>query len=391
MPTMAWIAVLYFAQGLPFGVFMDAVPVYLRLHGTGLVEIGLVSLLQVPWSLKVLWSPLVDRWRSLRFWISASLLVLAGVHAAMAAALLPFAMLLGLLVLASATQDIAIDAAFVRSVPREQHGLGNGVRVTAYRVAMIVGGGFTVMLAPALGWGTIWSLLGIAFVGLALVFVRMPGASQAAAPEAAPYLAGFWAWVRRPLMLPVFGFVLLFKLGDASMGPMVRPFWVDRGMTPEEIGFVTTTVGILASIGGAMLGGWFVQRRGIVSALIWLGGAQALSNLVYATVAWHDGGRVGLYTASIVESATAGLGTAALLSLLTRACDPVHAAAQYALLSAIFGLTRTLAGGLSGLGAVQLGYPAFFALTCALAVPAYLLLPWVKRFVDAPDRFPLHS
>lgn len=380
--SFLWITVLYFAQGLPFGVFNDAVPVYLRLSGSGLVEIGLMSLLQLPWSLKVFWSPLVDRLGSPRVWIVSALGVLALVHAAMGVmTALPFFLLL--LAMASATQDVAIDALFVRLLEPHQHGLGNGIRVTAFRIAMIVGGGLTVMLAGALPWQLIWWLVAGVFALLACVCLAMPSPDKPA--QKAEYLTGFWQWLRRPGMLPVFAFVLLYKLADSAMGPMVRPFWVDRGMTPQEIGFVTTTVGMGAAIVGAMLGGLFVQKRGLLSALFWLGLAQAGSNVVYALVAWEDLGRFALYGASVSESLCAGLGTAAFLTLLTRACDPVHAAAQYALLSAVFGFTRTIAGAFSGVFAERLGFAPFFALTALLAIPAFVLLPFVRNFLGELD------
>jgi PAT family beta-lactamase induction signal transducer AmpG len=183
----------------------------------------------------------------------------------------------------------------------------------------------------------------------------------------------------------VLGFVLLYKLGDASMGPMVKPFWLDRGLSVEEIGFVSTTLGVVASLAGALLGGYWTSRAGIFRALWVFGVFQALSNLGYAAAAATDGGRSAIYLASLLESFTGGLGTASFLAFLMHICDKRHAATEYAFLSALFGFTRTLAGARSGYFAAELGYAPFFALTFVLSFLAFPLLPWVRRWVhDKP-------
>ena len=167
---------------------------------------------------------------------------------------------------------------------------------------------------------------------------------------------------------------------------MVRPFWLDRGMPLDEIGFITSTVGIAASVIGALIGGALTTRWGTFTGLWSLGLLQAFSNLGYATVAFYDGGRVALYAASVCESLTAGLGTAAFLAFLMRICDRTHAATEFALLSAIFGLTRPLAGSVSGWGTENLGYAGYFFVTFVLSLPAFALLPWVKPWVQGTEQ-----
>jgi PAT family beta-lactamase induction signal transducer AmpG len=162
---------------------------------------------------------------------------------------------------------------------------------------------------------------------------------------------------------------------------MVKPFWVDRGMSLLEIGTISTTLGVAATIAGALLGGWLTSRIGILRALWILGLFQAISNLVYAWAAISDAGRGAIYAASLFESFSAGLGTAAFLAFLMSICEREHAATQYALLSALFGLTRSIAGGFSGWGTEHLGYAAYFAFTFLLALPAYILLPGVARYL----------
>jgi MFS transporter, PAT family, beta-lactamase induction signal transducer AmpG len=195
----------------------------------------------------------------------------------------------------------------------------------------------------------------------------------------------------RPGAPLIFAFVLTYKLGDSSMGPMVKPFWVDRGLSIEEIGLISTTLGVGASIAGALAGGVLTTRWGIFHGLWALGLLQAVSNLGYAAAAYFDLGRAGIYPASLCESFTGGLGTAAFLAFLMHICDKRRAATEYALLTAIFGFTRSLAGAFSGWGAHHLGYAAYFSVTFLLALPAFALLPWVKPWAEAPSPQPAVS
>jgi PAT family beta-lactamase induction signal transducer AmpG len=176
-------------------------------------------------------------------------------------------------------------------------------------------------------------------------------------------------------------FVLTFKLGDMALGPMVRPFWVDRAFTPLQIGAVPGTIGVVSTILGALLGGRLTKTWGLFRALWILGIAQAASNLVYAVAAAVPRSELLMYSASIVESFCGGLGTAPFLAFLMSVCDKTQAATQYALLSALFGLTRALSGAFSGWAAQNFGYATYFTATFFLAWPAFLLLPWVKQWI----------
>jgi PAT family beta-lactamase induction signal transducer AmpG len=168
------------------------------------------------------------------------------------------------------------------------------------------------------------------------------------------------------------------------MGPMVVPFWKHAGMTPADVAFVSTTLGMVASVTGALIGGSLTSHWGLFRALWILGLAQAVSNLGYAAAALTAAGRPGIYAASLCESFTGGLGTAAFLAFMMRVCDKRQAATQYALISALYNLTGTLAGSVSGLGADRWGFGPYFALTFLLALPSYALLPWVKRRLAVP-------
>ncbi len=380
--VLFWIAVLYFAEGLPFGIAYDVWPVFFRVHGVSLREIGLMSLLSLPWTWKLLWAPLVDRYGSRQHWITACLFVLGATTLAIVPqdASSPSWMMWGLLLLfttASATQDIAIDAYAVDVSEPKTVGSINGTRVAAARVAMFVGGGGFLILADTTGWAGLWVALAVVFVALAVVAWVSPRVvldSTARRHAVGPVLR----WIFRWQMLPVLLFVLLFKVGDSTLGRMVKPFWVDRGYSLTEIGAISVTLGTILTILGALAGGWIVDRIGIFRSLLWLGLAQLVSNLGYVVIAAISLPRESIYAASMIESFTQGLGTAAFLSFLMNLCDKEHAATQYAVLSALFALTRDVAGAFTGIGVESLGYAVFFALTTALALPALALLPLIR-------------
>jgi PAT family beta-lactamase induction signal transducer AmpG len=220
---------------------------------------------------------------------------------------------------------------------------------------------------------------------LALVVLRAP-AAELVASERKLFLTPFLRWLAKPGSIPTLAFVLLYKLGDQAISPMIRPFWVDSGRTIQEIAWVSNTFGIGATIVGALIGGFWTMRLGLIRGLVVMGIFQASSNLGYAVVALTGALKLAVYGASVWESFTQGLGTAAFLSLLMRLCDKEHAGVQYALLSALFSLARHVAGAASGWAADRLGFGIFALYTVLLSAPAFLLLPWVKKRVQAVDR-----
>ncbi len=242
-----------------------------------------------------------------------------------------------------------------------------------------------------------WFVLGIAGLLLTFSIVRD---SHARRDEhhtdnkltQGPMFGALMEMLQRPGILPVIGFVLIYKLGDASMGFMVKPFWVDSGFTPTQIGLVSVNIGILLSILGGIAGGWFTDRVGIFHALWILGIAQAVSNLGYAWVAsviplasaglpLEASHQMLMYAASATESFTGGLGSAAFLAFLMAIVNKEHSATEYALLSSIFALSRHVAGYASGFGAHYMGYAPYFLLTFFLSFPAYFLLPWARKML----------
>jgi PAT family beta-lactamase induction signal transducer AmpG len=388
---MRWVAILYFAQGFPFGIFREVWGVFFRSRGVSLTEIGMMELLGLPWVAKPLWAPLVDRYGDRRKWIAGCLIVLAVclvLHTTFPVSATPGIYVWAVLfafTMASATQDIAIDAHTIGFLPRGEEGAANGIRVSAYRAATMVAGGFLLSAAGFLGWAPAWTAGAGILLLLAAVAVRAP-AAELVASERKLFLSPFVRWLAKPGSVPTLAFVLLYKLGDQAISPMIRPFWVDSGRTIQEIAWVSNTFGIGATIVGALIGGFWTMRLGLIRGLVVMGILQASSNLAYAVVGLTGAGKLPLYGASVWESFTQGLGTAAFLSLLMRLCDKEHAGVQYALLSALFSLARHIAGAASGWAADRLGFGTFALYTVVLSVPAFLLLPWVKRRIEAVER-----
>jgi PAT family beta-lactamase induction signal transducer AmpG len=395
---LAIVSLLYFIQGAPAGILWEVLPVFFRVHGVSLRAIGGLRFLELPYSLKVFWSPLLHRYGDRRIWVLACMLGIAAVLLALPfidVASVSWLVLLSILCLTtlSATQDIAIDSYSVGLVDREEQGAANGVRASAYRVALVFFGGGMVFLAAALAWSQLFVLAAALFAILGATVVAIP--RLALSGEARErWLHGFTEWAGTWRVVPLVLFVLTYKLGEFAIGPMVKPFWVDYGNSiwPSrdvlmfQIGLFPTTLGIILSIIGALLGGAFISRYGIFHAVWFLGLLQAVSNLGYSFVAWMDLGRFGLYGASMFESLSGGLGTAAFLAFLMNVCQKEHATVQYAFLSSIFALTGRLVGGISGLGAERFGYGNYFALTFLLSLPAYFFLPWVRTWIqDEPS------
>ena len=386
---LAAVALLYFVQGSPVSVLWEVLPVYLRIQGLSLRAIGGLRLLELPFSLKVLWSPLVQRFGDRRAWVTAAMFTVAVVVVALPAvdATRPTLLLLVLLLVlttASATQDIAIDSYTVALVEPPERGVANGLRASAYRVALVVVGGGIVTLAQWLPWSTLFVAAGMVLAALGLGVLRLPRL-DVPADARRRWLSPFVGWIGTWRAVPLVLFVLTYKLGEFAIGPMVKPFWVDQGRSLAEIGIVPTTFGIVLSIAGALTGGAFIARYGIFTSVWALGAPQALSNLGYAAVAVFGWPGPALYGASMIDSFSGGLGTAAFLAFLMSVCDRDHATIQYAFLTSLFSLTGRLAGAVSGVGTERWGYGPYFAVTFLVSLPAFLLLPWIGRWVREDD------
>jgi MFS transporter, PAT family, beta-lactamase induction signal transducer AmpG len=385
---LLWVAAFYFASGFPFGIATELLPVYYRQRGVSLTDIGLLSVIAIPWTFKFLWAPLVDRLGTYKRWLLAVQIGLAATMLALliadpARAMPMLWVVLFAMATLSATQDIVVDAYTIRLLDTREYGAANGMRVTAYRVAMLVAGGVLLTAAGRLGWPTIFVLAAGLMLILSAISFTIPSSDMPRASTAGG-LRDLADPLRELITLPAFAavllFVLTFKLGDISLIPMTKPFWVDRGFSTESIG-AASSVGIVAAIAGALVGGALTTRWGIFTALWSLGLVQALSNLGYWAASRMPAVESVLYGTILLEQFTYGLGTAAFLSFLMSLCSKRYAATQYALLSALFRVGGIIAGAISGAITEHVGYGTYFFVTFLLALPAFSLLPWVKKTV----------
>jgi len=384
---LAVIAVVYVLEGFPMGVFSGLVPVYLRRHDVPLAAFGWLELLGYAWALKFFWSPLVDRFGERRDWIAGAMGVMALCCFGIATVSQPSDLsaflwtCMGLYCIASATQDVAIDAYSIGLADRGEEGPFNSMKATAYRIGLLLSGSALLFLPRHLGWDGTFAAAGclsLAFAAAARAVPAVPVPSESRAATIEPLRR----WLAKGGAVPVFVFVMLYRVGDMAMGPMVKPFLVDRGFGDEEIGVMTALFGVAPTIAGAIVGGICVGRFGIGRMLGWMGVVALASNLGYAAAAgFPASGRPGVYAAAAVESFTAGLAAAAFLSYQMRISEKSHAAVQYALLTAAYALVGRTAAAPSGWLTEQMGYAAYFALTGALALPAFAFLSRARRWI----------
>ena len=301
----------------------------------------------------------------------------------------------------SASQDVVIDAWRVEILTIEQQGPGAGMIQTGYRIAMLVSGAGALVIASRAGWfaayATMAALLGVGI--LVFLFGSEPEpAAESVRRSRTDGAGGFGKWLstavigpfaefmRRPLWPVILVVILGYKLGEALAGVMATPLYVSLGFSLDEIAAVSKLVGFFATIAGALLGGVVTARLGILRSLMWCGALQSAGNLFYVlqAVGGHRIGYLGLCVTA--ENLTGAMAGSALVSYLSSLCSPGFTATQYALLSSLASVGRTLVASSGGVLADKLGWVPFFLLTTVATVPALMLLVWIAhRDTVAPD------
>ena len=395
----AAVSLLSFASGLPLGLVLIAIPDWMRTIGVDIRLVGLFTLTQAPWTFKVFWAPVLERYSPpwlgrRRGWtalMQVALLLgtlgLAGVGQHPQALWVVGALSLAI-ACASATQDIAIDAYAVEVLRPAEQGVAVGARTAIYRAAMYVSGGLSITLAGHYSWPLVNVGLALLYLPLLVITYKAPEPEE---PLVAPHnwsqavwlpLRGVW---QRHRALEILAFVCLYKLGDNLAGALLRPFLIDLGYSTFDRGVTLATVGLVATLAGTFLGGILTTLTGLGHAL-WIGGfLQILSNIGYVLLADSGVNRPLLIAAMTVENLTQGLGTGAFSVLLLRLTQKRFSATQYALFSSLFGLPRLWAGPISGFLIAALGWKTFFWLTMLAGIPGLLLL---QRFAPFGVREP---
>ncbi|MFN3921640.1 MAG: MFS transporter [Caldimicrobium sp.] len=382
-----WITLLYFLSGIPFGFFYTFIPVFLRTQGIDLVHIGLISSAGIFWSLKPLWAPLVDRYGYKIYWLSSALLGMGMIIFSLSFFSVDsklFWYLLFLLPFFSALYDTALDGFIIEYIPKEELGKANGLRISAYRIALIVSGGLLVSLSDYLATKFLLLYLAIFLSCFTLiVFFRKEFRMKFKKTQRLSILNQYVEPVKEILKYEKVFILLLFiatyKIGDALLGGMIYPFWVDKGFTKTEIGIISGVIGVIFTIFGSLIGGYYINILGIKRSLLVMGFLQAFSNLGYTVVALPEVDRRGVYFASIIESFTGGLGTSAFLTFLTSLCKKEFSSTHYAIFSMLFSLTLVFSRTISGFGAKSLGYFYFFGLTFIIALLPLFFIPLIFR------------
>jgi PAT family beta-lactamase induction signal transducer AmpG len=412
---------LSLASGMPLGWVLNSYQFFLVGLGVPKTTLGLLSGVSIAWTVKFLWSPLVDRYAPAwpgrrRSWVMIAQLALAAAFAALAAfawkvrgttsglpgsELALAATLAFLVAFFSATQDIAYDAYAVEAIRPEEQGPVSGLRIAWYRVGMLVAGAATVSLSDWLPWPVLFLGLGAIFVAFVPVTLAAPEPERPSAPPrslSSAVVEPFRTFFRRPEAISIALFLFFYKFGDNMGGTMVNPFLKDLCFSNAEAGAAIKTLGILATIGGSLLGGALLLRLGLGRGLWIYGFLQAGANLLYSLAALSRNApldlhqcaalpaidlatRAATYTAIAGEWAAQGMANAALSVFLLRICEKRYSATQFALLSSLFGLGRWASGLPSGWLADRLGYPLFFAV-CAtvMAIPGFLFLQRISPF-----------
>lgn len=389
---------LYLAEGLPHGVYTEAMGAILRSYHVPISLITIGYMLGFPWALKPLWAPYVDslyspRLGQRRSWILPMQALSIVTLVAMAllfdphslgskAGLGVFFLLIMLLNFFSSTQDIASDGLAVRILAVHQRGLGNGIQVAGHRLGLVVGGGVLLFVLGTWGWRA--SFLGLAgLLGclmLLVLFYREPPPVAARESRGESMRHIYQSFLARPGMWGWLVVLMVFKSGEAGAA-MVKPMLVDMGYSLAQIGLMVSVVGSGCAVLGALIGGWATNRLGRYRAIVGFGFLQALTTAAYGGLSWlHDGGHViapwMVYGISALEHFAGGMATVAVLTAIMDFARAEHAGADFTVQVSVF----TMFGGLfymaAGMVAHHLGYTACFGLFSVLAL-ALLSLPVV--------------
>jgi PAT family beta-lactamase induction signal transducer AmpG len=393
-----------FSSGLPLYVLLNLLPAWLRTEGVDLKTIGFFSLIQLPYTWKFLWSPLLDRYAMpllgrRRGWMLVTQLVLLA-SIPLFGELHPRGDIVAIVTLStlvaffSASQDIVLDAFRREILPDAELGLGTSIHVNAYRISSLVPGALALILADRIPWSSVYLVTALFMLpGIVLTLAvdepRLARGRPRTLREAV--IEPFHEFVTRSgwaAALIVLLFIFLYKLGDSMATALATPFYLDMGFSMTDIGVIAKNAGLWASVAGGLLGGLWMVRIGINRGLWIFGAVQLVSILGFAWLAAvHRPDRWLLAFVIAFEALGVGLGTAAFTPFIARATDPRYTATQYALFTSLAAVPRTVVNATTGWIVEHTGWLDFFLLCTILAVPGMVLLlrvaPWRETGVDA--------
>jgi PAT family beta-lactamase induction signal transducer AmpG len=402
------ILALGFASGLPLLLTFSTLSAWLATAGVSRAAIGAFALTGIPYAFKFVWSPLLDRLPPplplgrRRGWGVTIQLALVGAILALGRCdpgrnLMAMAALALLVAFLSASQDIVIDAYRVELLTPPMQGPGAGMIQTGYRIAMLGSGAGALLIAARYGWFAAYAAMAALLLSGTAVFLFAPEPARPAdtgtadatlrgdrlgAPRrwlAMAVAAPFEDFIARPMWLAILIFIAGYKLGEAMAGVMAMPLYVSLGFSLDQIAAVSKFAGFFATIAGALIGGAVTARMGFIRALIVCGLLQSAGNLFYVLQAM-GGPHIGYLALCVAaENLTGAMAGAALVAYLSSLCSPEFTATQYALLSSLAAVGRTLMASSAGVLAEMFGWPGFFLLTTIVTIPALALLAWIAR------------
>ncbi|KAB8335835.1 AmpG family muropeptide MFS transporter [Scytonema tolypothrichoides VB-61278] len=396
---MVALVLLGFSSGLPYLLTGNTLTAWMTGENVDLGTIGWFSLVSLPYSLKFLWSPMLDKYKlpflgRRRGWLIATQIALIVAIALMAGqqpgtALQLLAINAIAIAFLSATQDIAADAYRTDVLEPLEVGAGAGLFVSGYRVAIIVAGALALILADHVPWKSVYLLMAV-FMTIGIFGTLVAPESKKVTPPdslAQAVILPFGEFFQRlgvyqaPLTL---AFIIFYKLGDAFLSKMSTPFLLQTGFSKTDIGAIQIGMGSIATIVGALAGGSILSKIGINRSLWVFGILQALSNIVYYILATLGQNYQFMVIAINVENFCGGLGTAAFIGFLMSLCNPRFSATQYALLSSLMAVSRDILATPTGAIAEITGWQIFFLISIAVAVPGLLLLPLFAPWNQKP-------
>ena len=386
-----------FSSGLPLWLLINLLPAWLRSEKVDLTSIGLFALMQLPYTWKFLWSPLMDRYAlpvlgRRRGWMLITQLALIATIPLFGtleprADLWTIAWLAGIVAFLSASQDIVLDAYRRELLPDPELGLGHSIHVQADRVSSLVPGALALVLADHISWQSVFTITALFMLpGIANTLLVSEPKLARSAPRtlAEAVVEPFHEFVTRAgwrQALVILAFIFLYNLGASMATALATPFYLDMGFTKSDIGLIAKNAGLWASVAGGLLGGLWMIRLGINRALWLFGGVQLASILGFALLAHaHRADRVLLALVIGFEALGVGLATAAFIAFIARTTDARYTATQFALFTSLAVVPRTLINATTGWIVERIGWFDFYVLCTALALPGMMLLwrvaPW---------------
>jgi PAT family beta-lactamase induction signal transducer AmpG len=393
-----WLAALMgFAGGLPLMLTLTVLQAWLSAEGVSLTTIGLLGLIGFPYSIKFLWAPIVDRYKPLAIGRRRGWLLLTQIALAASIVLLglqnPGGNIWGVVVAGylvtffSATQDIVIDAYRRESLADDEQGLAASFYTYGYRLGMLLASAGGLILADRIGFQAVYFVMAAVMAACVIVTLLAPepdasGSRSRTLSESfiGPFVEFFTRRDDAMKALLVLVFIVIYKLGDNLANHMSIPFYLQLGFSNTEIGAIAKTIGTGALLFGVFVGGAFTLKFKLYRSMFIIGVLQAASTACFVLLAIAGYDRAWLATVIAFENLTVGMGTAALLALMAALTNRQFTATQFALLSTLATLPRSLLSAPSGFMAEQLGWPQFYVVCTLLAIPGLLLLPLVRQW-----------